>query len=450
MKLLRYTHLNLSILLFLLLGGWGTFFYYTLTGEVKNETDDTLDNYRDIIVGRILADSTLLDTEAPIVHTYRIRPLTTEEALRYRDRYCDSTIYIETEHEYEPVRVMKSCFRATDLKYYELELHFSTLERDDLIAAIFKYLIALYAILLCCIIFSTRLILKSVFRPLDLLLEWLELVMPGRPAPPLDTQTRIVEFRTLNRAALAMHERTTQAYREQKEFIENASHELQTPLAVIGGKLELLAEHDNLNEEELQYIDDIFQSLSRAVQLNKSLLLLSRIQNRQFAATEKVDLNDHARRILQLLSDLYEDKQMIYGWEENGVCTVRMNDDLAHTLLMNLIKNAIVHSPDRSRVDIHIATDRIEIVNDGPHPLDPQQIFKRFYKGNGPHKESTGLGLSIVHSIVSLSPLDISYHYDGRYHFMLKVLKREIRSKESQIFPDSGRYFVSTKHYNPF
>ena len=131
MKLLRYTHFNLSFLLFLLLGGWGTFFYYTVIDEVMDETDDALANYRDIIVGKILADSTLLDTEDKIIHSYSIRPLTTEEVEHYRDRYYDGTVYIETEDEYEPVRIMKSCFMATDLKYYELELRLSTLERFD-------------------------------------------------------------------------------------------------------------------------------------------------------------------------------------------------------------------------------------------------------------------------------------------------------------------------------
>lgn len=310
MKLLRYTHFNLSFLLFLLLGGWGTFFYYTVIDEVMDETDDALANYRDIIVGKILADSTLLDTEDKIIHSYSIRPLTTEEVEHYRDRYYDGTVYIKTEDEYEPVRIMKSCFMATDLKYYELELRLSTLERDDLIAAIFKYLVALYIALLCCIIFSTRLILKSVFRPLDRLLEWLENVSPGHPAPYLNPDCRIREFRTLNRAALEMHERAEKAYREQKEFIENASHELQTPLAVINGKLELLAEHENLDEEVLKNINDMFRSLHRAIQLNKSLLLLSRIQNRQFEEVTEVDMNPHVRKILELLSDLYEEKEL--------------------------------------------------------------------------------------------------------------------------------------------
>lgn len=423
MKLLRYTHFNLSFLLFLLLGGWGTFFYYTVIDEVMDETDDALANYRDIIVGKILADSTLLDTEDKIIHSYSIRPLTTEEVEHYRDRYYDGTVYIETEDEYEPVRIMKSCFMATDLKYYELELRLSTLERDDLIAAIFKYLVALYIALLCCIIFSTRLILKSVFRPLDRLLEWLENVSPGHPAPYLNPDCRIREFRTLNRAALEMHERAEKAYREQKEFIENASHELQTPLAVINGKLELLAEHENLDEEELKNINDMFRSLHRAIQLNKSLLLLSRIQNRQFEEVTEVDMNPHVRKILELLSDLYEEKELDYHLSDTEDCRIRMNESLAHTLLTNLIKNAIIHSPDHGRVDIVIHSARIEIINDGNQALDKQQIFKRFYKGNAGQKESTGLGLSIAQSIANLYHIKLTYYHDGRHHFVLKIAK---------------------------
>ena len=423
MKLLRYTHFNLSFLLFLLLGGWGTFFYYTVIDEVMDETDDALANYRDIIVGKILADSTLLDTEDKIIHSYSIRPLTTEEVEHYRDRYYDGTVYIETEDEYEPVRIMKSCFMATDLKYYELELRLSTLERDDLIAAIFKYLVALYIALLCCIIFSTRLILKSVFRPLDRLLEWLENVSPGHPAPYLNPDCRIREFRTLNRAALEMHERAEKAYREQKEFIENASHELQTPLAVINGKLELLAEHENLDEKVLKNIDDMFRSLHRAIQLNKSLLLLSRIQNRQFEEVTEVDMKPHVRKILELLSDLYEEKELDYHLSDTEDCRIRMNESLAHTLLTNLIKNAIIHSPEHGRVDILIHSTRIEIVNDGNQALDERQMFKRFYKGHSGQKESTGLGLSIAQSIADLSHLSLTYYHDGRHHFVLKVAK---------------------------
>lgn len=423
MKLLRYTHLNLSVLLFLLLGGWGTFFYFAITDEVMDETDDALANYRDIIVGKMLADSTLLTTEDQVIHSYSIRPLTKEQAADYRERFYDGKVYIETEDEFEPVRIMKSCFMATDLQYYELELRLSTLERDDIIAAIFKYLVALYVVLLGCLVLSTRFMLKAVFRPLDRLLEWLKATTPGQPAPPLDEHTRILEFRTLNRAALDMHERAERTYREQKEFIENASHELQTPLAIVRGKLELLADHDNLTEDELKEIDDMYRSLNRAVQLNKSLLLLSRIQNGQFTQTTTVDLNAHVRQIVELLADIYEDKGLTYDIREEGQCTAEMDESLAHTLLNNLVKNAIVHSPENGHVEVRISPHSMDISNDGPKALDPQQMFRRFHKGDTSHKESTGLGLSIVQSITSLYHVELEYSYDGRHHFVLKFAK---------------------------
>jgi signal transduction histidine kinase len=388
-----------------------------------DETDDALANYRDIIVGKALADPTILDATDNIIHSYSFRRLTDEEAADYRTRFYDSTMFIETEGEFEPVRVMKSCFLATDMHHYELELRLSTLERDDLIQRILYYLLALYAVLLCCILFSTRLILQSIFRPIHLLLKWLDSVALGQPAPYLDKDVRIREFRMLNRAAIEMHERVEQTYQEQKQFIENASHELQTPLAVIRGKLELLTEQENLNEEDMKIVDNMYGCVTRAVNLNKSLLLLSRIQNEQYTETTLVDMNAYTKEIMMFLPDLYEEKQLHYTLNEQGECHVEMNKDLAQVLLNNLIKNAFVHTPDQGHIDINILPTSVEVINDGTEPLDESEMYKRFYKGNTRHKGSTGLGLPIVKSICGLYGFELQYSYDGKHHFLLKVVK---------------------------
>ena len=423
MKLIRYTHFNISLLLFVLLSIWGGLFYYTIINEVMDETDDALANYRDIIVGKALADPTILDATDSIIHSYSFRRLTDQEAANYRTRFYDSTVFIETEGEFEPVRVMKSCFLATDMHHYELELRLSTLERDDLIQRILYYLLALYAVLLCCILFSTRLILQSIFRPIHLLLKWLDSVALGQPAPYLDKDVRIREFRMLNRAAIEMHERVEQTYQEQKQFIENASHELQTPLAVIRGKLELLTEQENLNEEGMKIVDNMYGCVTRAVNLNKSLLLLSRIQNEQYTETTLVDMNAYTKEIMMFLPDLYEEKQLHYTLNEQGECHVEMNKDLAQVLLNNLIKNAFVHTPDQGHIEINIQPTSVEVINDGTEPLDESEMYKRFYKGNTRHKGSTGLGLPIVKSICGLYGFELQYSYDGKHHFLLKVVK---------------------------
>lgn len=97
-------------------------------------------------------------------------------------------------------------------------------------------------------------------------------------------------------------------------------------------------------------------------------------------------MNPHVRKILELLSDLYEEKELDYHLSDTEDCRIRMNESLAHTLLTNLIKNAIIHSPEHGRVDILIHSTRIEIVNDGNQALDERQMFKRFYKGHSGQK----------------------------------------------------------------
>jgi signal transduction histidine kinase len=227
----------------------------------------------------------------------------------------------------------------------------------------------------------------------------------------------------LNRAAIEMHERVEQTYQEQKQFIENASHELQTPLAVIRGKLELLTEQENLNEEDMKIVDNMYGCVTRAVNLNKSLLLLSRIQNEQYTETTLVDMNAYTKEIMMFLPDLYEEKQLHYTLNEQGECHVEMNKDLAQVLLNNLIKNAFVHTPDQGHIDINILPTSVEVINDGTEPLDESEMYKRFYKGNTRHKGSTGLGLPIVKSICGLYGFELQYSYDGKHHFLLKVVK---------------------------
>ena len=423
MKLLYYTNRNLFIFVSLLMGIWGVFFYFAIIDEIMDETDDTLENYREIIVSKVLDNPDLLVMEDNILHSYAIRPLTDEEAENYDERFYDSTIYVEAEDEDKPVRVMKSCFRASDDKFYELELRISTLERDDMVEAIFWYLLILYVALLICVMIGMRLVLKKVFVPLHRLLAWLDKVIPGKPIPILDNQTHITEFKKLNEAAVAMSRRSEQAYEEQKQFIENASHELQTPLAISRGKLELLAESEGLTEQQLTDIDELYRTLGRAVKLNKSLLLLSRINNRQYLDVSSINLNEIVKEIVSDLMEVYEHKEIELSIEEYAVCVVQMNDSLAHILLTNLLKNAIVHNYKGGKLKVVLEKDTLKVINSGDKPLDKNKIFHRFYRLDSDSKESTGLGLAIVKSITDMYGFHIAYNYDGAHSFVLNFVK---------------------------
>ena len=425
MNLLRYTNRVIFLIILFFLALWGTVFYFLVLHEVMDETDDALNNTREILIGKVLHNPELLHTNDSIMQRHRFRPITAEEAENYRETYFDSSVYIQTENEFEPVRVMKSCFRTADGAYYELTLMNSTLERDDLIRAIWWALVVLYVVLLLCTTLGVYASLKRVFRPLHRLVFWLQQMTPGKPVPDLENDTSINEFRILNDAALDMARRAESVYKEQKQFTENASHELQTPLAIIRGKLELLSESEDITEKQLEYVGDMFTALNRVVQLNKSLLLLSRINNGQFIDASPVNLAQMIADILEIMDEIYEAKNIKTHFENTGACSVLINESLAHVLVNNLLKNAMVHTPAGGKVEVELTREWLVVRNSGEVPLDPELIFRRFYHDRSKTTESTGLGLALVKSIADFYHLPLLYKYEGMHVFMLKIINLE-------------------------
>ena len=428
MKLLSYTYRKLALLLFLLMAVWGVLFYYAIIDEVVDETDDTLENYGEILMESALHDPSILETEGSLMSFYKFTPISEEEGRHYRQVFYDATVYIELEDEDEPVRVMCTAFRMPDGQYYELKLMISILERDDMVEAMLWYLGALFLLFLICTSIGIQLVLKGVFRPLHRLLDWLHCIQPGKEVPPLDNPTKIREFRQLSDAALDMGNRSYKAYEEQKQFIENASHELQTPLAIVRGKVELLAESEGMTEQQMEQLDEIYATLGRAVKLNKSLLLLSRIENGQYTEMEDVSVDEILDELLPDLMDIYEHKQVrLIRKREEQPFIIRCNHSLAQILVSNLVKNSLLHNREEGELQVLTTPTSLVIKNTGDVHLDGEKLFRRFYHGMDGKKDSTGLGLAIARSIALSSSLKLTYEWqDGMHTFRLV--------KESKIY----------------
>ena len=428
MKLLSYTYRKLALLLFLLMAVWGVLFYYAIIDEVVDETDDTLENYGEILMESALHDPSILETEGSLMSFYKFTPISEEEGRHYRQVFYDATVYIELEDEDEPVRVMCTAFRMPDGQYYELKLMISILERDDMVEAMLWYLGALFLLFLICTSIGIQLVLKGVFRPLHRLLDWLHCIQPGKEVPPLDNPTKIREFRQLSDAALDMGNRSYKAYEEQKQFIENASHELQTPLAIVRGKVELLAESEGMTEQQMEQLDEIYATLGRAVKLNKSLLLLSRIENGQYTEMEDVSVDEILDELLPDLMDIYEHKQVrLIRKREEQPFIIRCNHSLAQILVSNLVKNSLLHNREGGELQVLTTPTSLVIKNTGDVPLDGEKLFRRFYHGMDGKKDSTGLGLSIARSIALSSLLKLTYEWQNGMHAFRLV-------KESKIY----------------
>ena len=274
----------------------------------------------------------------------------------------------------------------------------------------------LYLLLLLTILLVNVLVLHRILRPLYALLRWLDSYTVGRANEPLDNDTRVPEFRRLNEAAIRNAARAEYLFDRQKQFIGNASHEMQTPLAVCRNRLEMLVDTTELSEEQMGEIFKVQQTLDYLVRLNRSLLLLSKIEGGQFPECEQVDFNALARRAAADFGELYAARRIRIELREEGALHFRMNPSLAASVVNNLLKNACVHGGEGGEVEVTLTRRSLCVANTATGgPLDGEHIFERFYQGT--KKEgSTGLGLSIVDAVCRLYGLHCSYAFVGGRH----------------------------------
>lgn len=416
MKLLYFILLRISFALAVVLAVWAGFFYVTMIDEINDEVDDSLEDYSEAIMIRHLAGEQLPSVNSGSNNQYFIREVEKGYAENREEiLYKDSMVYIVEKTETEPARILTTIFKDDNDHYWELAVSVPTIEKEDLKNAIGVWIIFLYVALLLTIIIIATWVFYRNMRPLYKLLHWLDGYRAGQKNAPLENDTQITEFRKLNDAAIRYAERNEQLFEQQKQFIGNASHEIQTPLAICQNRLEMLMEDDSLSENQLGELMKTHQTLEHITKLNKSLLLLSKIDNGQFAETKELNINTLLLQYIEDYKEVYEYRKIETTVVEKDILKMTMNDSLAVVLLTNLLKNAYVHNVDNGHIRIEITSTGITFYNSGvPHTLG-DRIFERFYQGN--KKEgSTGLGLAIVESICKLQNLAIEYIFEEKEH----------------------------------
>lgn len=414
MKLLNYTLKYLSVSLFVILGVWATIFYFTLLDEIHDSMDDGLDNYKMLIINKAEEDSTILNKTSFNEGNYLVKQLPKEVALLATDVYHDSLIFTLNEKDYEPVRVLNSAFENGG-KYYQLTVMSSMVEEDDLIANLLYALIFLYASLLIVIIVINNVILKKMWKPFYQNLEELKNYKLGKDKKLNVIATNVYEFKELNSALNTLINRNIATYNQQKQFIENASHELQTPLAICINKLELMAEKPTANDKELKEIGEVMDVIQRLIRLNKSLLQLSKIENNQFQNVSEVVINEVVKQQVNDFEDFASFKNITLTVVEQETLNVSMDSGLANVLITNLIKNALVHNVPDGSVFIEITQTSLKICNTSKiTELEADKIFDRFFKKSS-EGSNMGLGLAIVKAITDLYGFSITYSYTKKH-----------------------------------
>ncbi len=225
--------------------------------------------------------------------------------------------------------------------------------------------------------------------------------------------TDILEFKELNTVLTKLIENNLSIYRQQKEFTENASHELQTPLALLKSKIDLMIQDDSLTEEQRKIIESLNESVSRVSRINKNLLFLARIENKEYPL-EKVDVSIRLRSILDAFKEFLTDQKAI-DEEIQPDLVVQANESLVEILIRNLLSNALRHSPQEGKIRIALEKNALIISNEGSESLKKEFLFKRFISASS-QNPGTGLGLSIVKQICDKYGWKISYQFFGNQH----------------------------------
>ena len=416
MKLLNYTTKYFAAILLFALLIFTVIFYFQMLDEIYDSLDDGLENQKILVINKAKKDPSILQKTSFEDGYYTIHPTSYSQIKEVKDSYRDTLMYMLNEKDYEPVRLLETAFRQ-DGEYYKLKVITSMVEEDDLIEDLFYSILWLYIGLVVGILLLNNWFLRRLWQPFYSVLTKLKNFNIEKENGIDFENTNIEEFQLLNNQVKKLLQKSIDSYKAQKQFIENASHELQTPLAISLNKLELLAEKEELSPKNIELLASVLENLERMTRLNQALLLLSKIDNKQFVEEENLNITETIHQIVNDFLDFAKHRNIEISIVGKNLIQKHINKDLAIILFTNLIKNAIVHATLNSIVKISIEGEKINIENIAETgKLDEQQLFSRFYKVNT-RKNSTGLGLAIAKAIAEKYDLKLTYAYQNKHIF---------------------------------
>jgi signal transduction histidine kinase len=331
------------------------------------------------------------------------------------DEPRDTMVYHSGKKAMLPFQILTSQLQFNN-KNYLVTTYASSTEISHLVIKVFITEACILALLLVAIIILNRKSSGWLWRPFFATMQKVneyEIARNESLTVPIETGT--TEFNELNHAIKQLIERVNSAYHNQKQFVENASHEMQTPLAIIRSKLELLINQPNLTEKNASLLEDITEANNRLSQMNRTLLLLAKIENNQFPETELIDLSKMLKQVIEEYSKYYEHLPALTASIAENV-TLNANRILIEVLMSNLVKNAIEHNRPQGKINISLSDSLLLIENSGPTPeINTEELFERFKKGSHQTK-TTGLGLALVRQICNLYHFEVTYHYHDGWH----------------------------------
>ncbi|WP_160717622.1 sensor histidine kinase [Chitinophaga solisilvae] len=312
-------------------------------------------------------------------------------------------------------RITVSSFYTIHNKHYQVSTISHVPASSQVLSAIMDTVIWKLLLIAVFVALTARLLSRRILYCLRLTMEQIHhFNLKEKIAFP---KTNTQEFKELNNFLQKMTDRAVDEYTAVKEFSENASHELQTPLAILRNKLELLSE-TNIEENQAALISDMQNAVEKLSKINRSLTLLSKLENNEFTVSEDIRFCKVAKDVLAAYEDRIDMKQISVKTDIDKNIRLRIHPALADMLMNNLLGNAIRHNVQNGRIEVVLTHKKLVVMNTGLAPEIPtEELFERFKKSNQ-CSESVGLGLSIVKQICEVCDFNVSYVYHSPMHIL--------------------------------
>jgi signal transduction histidine kinase len=414
MKLLtKITFFFITIaLLVLFVGGIAFYFYFRAIAqrEVQNELVANMHHF-----AFNLRQSVQNQESGNLVLPPNFKVVNIPQVHRTEFEFKDTIIFDYFSQKYQTYRIIRYQTLMNGMPV-EISTQKSMVLSDELIEKVSVAIFFLTLSLLLGIYLFNRFFLKRIWQDFFKTVNTMQSYNISKPESAQLPMTEIYEFNLLNQVFEKMTGRLRQDYYNLREFTENVSHEIQNPLAVIKSKVDILLQDETLSEEQLGTIASIQANATRLSNINKSLILLAKIDNNQFPAKESISLQKLLESNFQNYYELFAAKNihLIKTYIDDVI--LQADPSLVNILLVNLLKNAVRHNVFSGEIKIIVKDKYLEIGNTGPnHDLNPDELFKRFAKASG-LPDSLGLGLSIIKKICDYYHYKVSYTCQENYH----------------------------------
>ncbi|NOY38645.1 MAG: HAMP domain-containing histidine kinase [Chlorobi bacterium] len=420
MNLLTKTSLLITtVALFILMIGGIIFF--EITKELINKQVD-----RELIseMHSVIHSFGQLSSSTDTVYYDNVTIIPTTKQLAFNPVFKDTIRFNDFEGKFHSYRTLIIGYRW-DNKNYIVEIYKSLLDATILIESVTLVWISLSFVLILAIFFLNKIIFKRTWKDFFDILQIAESYDIKKPEKKIILKdSEINEFTSLNQVLSRLLDRVETDYQNQKELTANTSHELQTPLAIIKSKAELLMQGTNLNTEQIHLISEILQTTDRLSKLNRSLLTISKIESNQFTETEVLDVAQIIKSHIQQFQEFIDERNHTIETAMDKT-RIKINPLLLDLLLFNLLGNAIMHNYNNGgKIYVTCKNGLIKIANTGTEKALPEKkIFQRYFKHNS-SPQSSGIGLSIVRKICDYYEIDIVYSFVNNLHtFILDISK---------------------------